>query len=95
MARRPGGMDEMNERQRRSDAGTAKAVARGINILAVRNRALARNYMEFKHVPDEVIARVLDRPDLRRAPSVEQLVTEAITPSDTSHIPAQRSDTGD
>jgi len=31
----------MSERQRRVDCGTAKAVARGVNILAVRNRTLA------------------------------------------------------
>jgi hypothetical protein len=71
----------MNERQKRSDPDTAKAVARGINILAVRNRTLAKNYMEYKLVPPSVIARVLDHPASRRAPSAEQEISEAITPS--------------
>jgi hypothetical protein len=71
----------MNERQRRSDIGTAKAVARGVNIESVRNRALAQKYMEYRRVPSGVIARVLDKPLLRRAPSTDQLVSEAITPS--------------
>jgi hypothetical protein len=70
----------MSERQRRSDVGTAKAVARGINILAVRNRNLARNYMEYKRVPPVVIARVLDQPASRRTPSPEEAESEAITP---------------
>ncbi|WP_426161879.1 hypothetical protein [Pseudoduganella sp. R-34] len=72
---------EMNERQKRSDIGTAKAVARGVNIESVRNRALAQKYMEYRRVPSDVIARVLDKPLLRRAPSTDQLVSEAITPS--------------
>jgi hypothetical protein len=72
----------MGERQRRSDIGTAKAVARGVNILAVRNRALAQNYMEYKRVPSAVITRVLDDPSARRLPSTDQLISEAITPSD-------------
>lgn len=71
----------MNERQKRSDQDTAKAVARGINILAVRDRTLAKNYMEYKRVPPSVIARVLDHPDSRRASSAEQDISEAITPS--------------
>jgi hypothetical protein len=71
----------MSERQKRTDIGTANAVARGINILAVRNRAVARHYMEYNHVPGTVIGRVLDNPAARRAPSAEQAVSEAITPS--------------
>lgn len=71
----------MSERQRRSDVLTAKAVTRGVNILAVRNRALAQNYMEHKQVPPGVITRVLDHPASRRTPSGEQVVSEAITPS--------------
>jgi hypothetical protein len=74
-------MMTMSERQRRVDCGTAKAVARGVNILAVRNRSLALNYMEYKRVPKGVIVRVLDNPASRRMPSTEQLITEAITPS--------------
>lgn len=71
----------MVERQRRTDATTAKAVARGVNIMTVRNRKLAQEYMEYRRVPPDVIARVLDTPLLRRVASSEQLVTEAITPS--------------
>jgi hypothetical protein len=71
----------MSERQRRVDGGTAKAVARGVNILAVRNRTLAQYYMEYKRVPSGVFARVLDNPASRRMPSTEQLISEAITPS--------------
>lgn len=71
----------MNERQKRTDGGMAKAVMRGINILAVRNRAVAQNYMEYKRVPSTVITRVLDSPASRRVPSTEQLISEAITPS--------------
>lgn len=71
----------MSERQRRTDADTANAVTRGIYILAVRNRSLARNYMEHKHVPQHVIRRVLDEPAARRAPSPEQAISEAIVPS--------------
>ena len=71
----------MSERQRRVDSGTAKAVARGVNILAVRNRTLAQKYMECKRVPTGAIVRVLDNPALRRMPSTEQLISEAITPS--------------
>lgn len=71
----------INERQRRSDKPTANAVARGLNILAVRNAELSRRYMRHKHVPDHVIARVLDHPELRRRESVGQSVSEAITPS--------------
>ncbi|MFC5547840.1 hypothetical protein [Massilia aerilata] len=71
----------MNERQRRSDAATANAVARGLNILDVRNVVLARRYMRHKGVPDTVIARVIGRPDARRRESSEQSVSEAITPT--------------
>jgi hypothetical protein len=75
---------KMSERQKRVDDGTAKAVARGLNILAVRNRSLAQNYMEYKRVPTGVIARVLDYAAVRRMPSTEQLSSEAITPSRSS-----------
>jgi len=75
------GTMKMSERQKRIDDVTAKAVARGINILAVRNRAVAQHYMEYKRVPARVITRVLDNPALRRVPSTEQLISEAITPS--------------
>jgi hypothetical protein len=71
----------INERQRRSDEPTANAVARGLNILAVRDAELARRYMQHKDVPDHVIARVLDHPELRRRESASQSVSEAITPS--------------
>jgi hypothetical protein len=71
----------MSERQRRVDGGTAKAVARGVNILALRNRTLAQYYMKYKRVPSGLIARVLDNPASRRMPSTEQLMSEAITPS--------------
>lgn len=71
----------MSERQKRSDIGTAKVVTRGINILAVRNRVLAQNYMRVNRVPQGVIERVLDRPSSRRATSPEQLISEAIVPS--------------
>jgi hypothetical protein len=71
----------MQERQRRSDDVTANAVARGLNILAVRNAELAQRYMEHKFVPSDVIYRVLAHPELRRRISPEQSVSEAITPS--------------
>jgi len=74
-------MIDANERQRRADEVTANAVARGLNILAVRDAGLARKYMEFKVVPKHVIARVLERPELRRRESMGQSVSEAITPS--------------
>lgn len=77
----------MSERQRRTDGGTAKAVTRGVNILAVRNRSLAQNYMQFKHVPARVIARVLDNPSSRRRPTAEQAISEAITPSSPADKP--------
>ena len=70
----------MSKRQKRVDCNTAKAVVRGINILGVRNRSMALNYMEYKRVPTEVILRVLDNPVSRRMPSSEQLISEAITP---------------
>jgi predicted kinase len=47
----------------------------------VRNAELARHYMEHKQVPEHVIARVIERPELRRQKSPEQSVSEAITPS--------------
>lgn len=56
----------INERQRRSDEPTANAVARALNILAVRDAELARRYMRHKNVPDHVIARVLHHPALLR-----------------------------
>jgi hypothetical protein len=71
----------MSKRQKRTDIDTANVVTRGVNILAVRNRALAQNYMECKDVPACVVRRVLDQPGSRRAPSAEQLISEAITPS--------------
>lgn len=71
----------MSERQRRRDIGTANVVARGVNILEVRDRTVARNYMEYKQVPPHVIARVLDAPDRRRLPSPQQVVSEALMPS--------------
>ncbi|MET0980724.1 MAG: hypothetical protein ABWY02_01390 [Telluria sp.] len=71
----------MSERQKRNDIDTANVVTRGINILAVRNRFIAQNYMELKNVPQRVIGRVLDNPASRRAPSAEQVISEAITPS--------------
>jgi hypothetical protein len=70
----------MNERQKRSDEETAKAVARGINILGVRGASVARRYMEHKHVPEHVIARVVAGPDRRRLPSPAQSISEAISP---------------
>jgi hypothetical protein len=71
----------MSERQRRTDETTAKAVARGINILGIRDSALAQRYMRHMGVPDAVIARVIAEPDARRRQSAEQSVSEAITPS--------------
>lgn len=71
----------MSERQRRNDEITANAVARGLNILAVRNAALATHYMKSKSVPAKVIKRVIRRPKLRRRESADQSVSEAITPS--------------
>jgi hypothetical protein len=72
---------DMNERQQRADTATANAVARGLNILEIRNPFLAKRYMEYKGVPAQVIARVLFHPGLRRRQSAEQSVSEAITPS--------------
>ena len=71
---------DMSERQRRTDDEMAKAVTRGVNILMVRDRLVARHYMETMQVPPQVIARVLDHPGLRRTPSAEQLMSEAIVP---------------
>jgi hypothetical protein len=73
--------DAMSERQQRDDTATANAVARGLNILTVRDRSLAQCYMEYKGVPAQVIARVLAHPGLRRRQSAAQSVSEAITPS--------------
>lgn len=72
---------QIDERQRRTDGATANAVARGLNILAVRNAEVARRYMRYKNVPDHVMARVLGQPALRRRESAGQSVSEAITPS--------------
>lgn len=71
----------MNQRQRRNDETTANAVARGLNILGVRDAALAERYMRHKGVPDAVIVRVMTEPDARRRQSEGQSVSEAITPS--------------
>lgn len=71
----------MSERQRRTDETTANAVARGLNILGVRNSVLAQRYMRHMGVPDAVIARVIAEPEARRRQSAEQSVSEAITPS--------------
>lgn len=71
----------MSERQKRVDEETAKAVARGVNILAVRGHGVAQRYMEHKLVPHRVILRVLGDPARRRPPSPGQSVSEAITPS--------------
>jgi hypothetical protein len=71
----------MNKRQKRTDIGTANVVTRAINILAVRNRSLAQNYMECNDVPAGVVERVLDQPGSRRAPSAEQVISEAIPPA--------------
>lgn len=70
----------MSERQRRTDIETANVVMRGINILMVRDRSIAWHYMEYMHVPADVIVRVLDHPGLRRTPSAEQVMSEAIVP---------------
>jgi sulfatase maturation enzyme AslB (radical SAM superfamily) len=75
------GRIHMSERQQRSDEPTANAVARGLNILAVRNADVARRYMRHMRVPDQVIERVLDHPHLRRRESAAQSISEAITPS--------------
>ena len=70
----------MHMPQRRSDETTANAVARGLNILSVRDAVQARRYMEFKGVPAPVIERVLRAPCECRKPSPAQMVSEAITP---------------
>jgi len=70
----------MSKRQRRHDVPTANAVARGLNILAVRNAELAQRYMAYKGVPEQVIARVLLDPQRRRPLTPEQSVSEAIVP---------------
>jgi hypothetical protein len=67
-------------RQRRRDQATANAVARGLNILSVRDAMVARRYMEHKHVPESVIERALTQPGQRRKLTPEQCVSEAITP---------------
>jgi len=69
----------MSKRQQRTDTGLANAVVRGVNILTIRNRSLAQSYMESKEVPTPVIERVLDTPALRRKPSEEQVMSEALT----------------
>ncbi|MGZ5198177.1 MAG: hypothetical protein ACXWC4_00235 [Telluria sp.] len=71
----------MRERQMRCDEETAKAVARGVNILGVRGSVVAKRYMEHKRVPADVIARVVNDPARRRQQSAEQATSEAITPS--------------
>jgi hypothetical protein len=71
----------MRERQMRFDVETAKAVARGLNILAVRGLIVAQRYMEHKRVPADVIARVVNDPARRRRLSAAQATSEAITPS--------------
>lgn len=70
----------MSDRQRRNDVPTSNAVARGLNILAVRDADQARRYMAYKGVPQHVIARVLDDPRRCRPLTPEQFVSEAITP---------------
>jgi hypothetical protein len=70
----------MSERQRRTDVAMANAVARGVNILGVRNALLAQRYMRYKGVPEAVIARVIAEPEARRSQSPAQSVSEAITP---------------
>jgi hypothetical protein len=71
----------MSERQRRVDEGTANAVARGINIKAVRGSVVATRYMEHKRVPAPVIERVLADSGRRRAQSSGQAHSEAIAPT--------------
>ena len=70
----------LEQRQRRKDRATANAVARGLNILSVRDAVVARRYMEHKHVPESVIERTLSQPGQRRKLTPEQYVSEAITP---------------
>ncbi len=74
-------------RQRRSDETTANAVARGLNILTVRDAIQARRYMEYKNVPASVIERVLERPDACRRLTPEQAVSEAILPLPRGRLP--------
>jgi hypothetical protein len=71
----------MSDRQRRTDEATANAVARGLNILGIRDSTLAQRYMRHMGVPDAVIIRVVTEPEARRRESAEQAVSEAITPS--------------
>lgn len=70
----------MPVRQRRRDETTANAVARGLNILAVRDAVQARRYMEYKSVPPHVIERVLQHGGTCRKPTPAQEVSEAIMP---------------
>jgi len=77
----------MQMRQRRSDETTANAVARGLNILTVRDAIQARRYMEYKNVPASVIERVLERPDACRRLTPEQAVSEAILPLPRGRLP--------
>ena len=67
-------------RQQRSNNFLANAVARGLNILAVRDETVARKYLEYKGVPQAVILRVLHHPDQRRPTSAQQAASEAILP---------------
>jgi hypothetical protein len=76
------GKSSMIERQRRTDETTANAVARGLNILGVRNALLARRYMRHKGVPDAVIVRVIAQPEARRRESSEQSVITPTPPGD-------------
>lgn len=52
----------MDERQRSSGIGMAQAVARGVTIQSVRNRARAQKSMEYRRVPAGLVARVVDTP---------------------------------
>ena len=70
----------MEVRQRRRDESTANAVARGLNILAVRDAIQARRYMEYKSVPPDVIERVLQHGGPCRKLTPAQEVSEAILP---------------
>jgi hypothetical protein len=69
------------EQQQRSNSILANAVARGMNILAVRDEAVARHYLEYKGVPPEVIQRVLRHPDRCRPLTEQQAMSEAIEPT--------------
>lgn len=62
---------DMNKRQRRTNEATANAVARGLNILDVRDAALARHYMEYKDVPGQLLR--FRREVVRRRPGQRRL----------------------